>query len=220
MEKGIESFWAYMIYDIIGPGLVDKVSNFMQTAVSFDDAWPYIETMGESIKTVAAVLLMIHFLCFILESATREQLTIDTIFKGFLKFIIGFFFVQNCLGIFQLLVQLGDTMMAELTITAGKEKISFDEVEAALSSVALQGLNPDPWWNIFGLLKDFIISLLDILVGMGITIIFWIIALAVFLVSMLMTFSRALELGVRALFAPIAVVDVFEHGTNGAGLSI
>lgn len=226
ITDAMNTFWGQMIYDICGLGL-NKVTGWVSDLVDYDSMWDMLSGFTDSIKVVASVWLLIHFLCFILEQATREQMTMDVFFKGFLKFIIGFFFVQNCIPIFNLLMQLGDIMQTELSPSKLLSSIDpetgefigavkIEDIKTALSNNQFPTMDTS-LAAIGQTIVDLFQWIFDILIGMGTTILFWLIALVVNVVIALMLFVRIMELAIRALFAPIAVVDVFEHGTGGNG---
>ena len=221
LNKFLTDFWATMVYDIAGFGLADEVSKMSTGAISYTNALPIIESVGETIKMVASVLLMVHFLCYILDQATKDALSMDTFFKGFVKFIIGFFFVNNCTQLFNYLVQLGDAMMSNV----GDDVVKFDleDVEGAMTDVTFFTFPSGKDWmeTLVGVFNDFLpkffVGLVNIFIGMGTTLLFYLINLIVLAVAGITLVTRVLELAVRALFGPIAVVDVFEHGTSGSG---
>lgn len=212
---------AKMIYDIIGVGFADNLTDMMKDMANFDSVWSVIDSFSESIKMVASMLLVIHFLCYILEAVTKEQVSTDIFFKGFIKFIIGFFVVQNCSYLFGLLMDLGDLLGAEMTLSTSASSLSVEDIEKGLihhgHMVAFNFTGTIYDGNLFTNIGNVLLSIVNLIVCMPTTFLFWIVAFAATLIAVILMTTRTLELAVRALFAPIAIVDLFEHGTNGSG---
>ena len=217
---------ATMLYDISGVGYIDEIKKMLTDVANYDTLFNSINKFAGTIKTVAIMLVFVHLLCYILEMSTKEQLTMDVFFKGFLKFLIAFFFVQQCIPLFELLMKLGNSMM-DLVYNdlSGGENDTWS-VEAI--SIHLNNTMDKVTWERVTNAEN----LLDALQGIGAcidnfatmvflqyptTLLFWAVTWISSLVVLVVAFSRVLELAIRAVFAPIAIVDIFENGTSGAG---
>ena len=90
-----------LLYDIAGFGIIDNLKDMISLMTeNYNTAFNSIASFADTVKTVAIMLVFVHFLCYVLEMSTKEQLTMDVFFKGFLKFLIAFFFVQQCVPLF------------------------------------------------------------------------------------------------------------------------
>lgn len=212
-----------MLYDLAGVGCVDFIKDRI-AELTDKDVLASITALSGTIELIASMFLMIYFLCYLLEMSTKEQLTMDIFFKGFLKFLIGFWLAHQAVPLFNLFMKFGNVFMDGVT-KAVQNPQGFDK-DALIAAVGEKFKDAG-----FGLPEDFdilsgkswarLFAALGTILLQGIqlptTFLFWAITWVSNLVVVLVAVSRMLEMAVRLIFAPLAIVDVFEHGTNGAG---
>lgn len=164
---------ANMIVDIAGPGLVSDVKNALlgtwdSNAEMADSIYNFANVVFDTVKYVGCFLLMVHFLCDIMEKVTNERFTLESFFKSLVKFFIGFALILNCLTIFKTLTQFGNVIADEIgknvqnvNASGGSITYTYNGTEKTISQDELSNLTDEERDAVMSSYSD---SFLDIVI--------------------------------------------------------
>lgn len=170
---------------------------------SFDTVFT---TAVSVMKTIGFALCLFFFIMTLVDLMTSERLSFEIFWKHFLKLALGVFMVDNAEKVKEFVIDFGTAFMEDinLTMTPGGTNPFMQNGEFIMALTGFGVEVPLGWLILFGL--GFLIGLFPLLLGLifqGATI--------------LIGFSRLLELYLRCVFLPVALALMTDDGWRGAG---
>ena len=195
-------------------GLISDLNDFMgkgllSEAVTNDLATSFLKS-GGGIQTVATstlipigiTLCLFYFLLEMIEEATRDNFTVEHIVRGLIKLCLGVMLIENLLpsgsgsnatdGILLGIANFASALVENLSDVSWSDTITTD----------FSGL------SIFSLIGN-ILALINQPVGA-----YLLMYIAVWFVSI----TRNITIAVMAVYAPIAMADIFHRGLDSNGV--
>lgn len=179
---------------------------FGAVTISTDSFDTVFTTAVSIMKTIGFSLCLFFFIMTLVDLLTSERLSFEIFWKHFLKLILGVFMVDNAEKVKDFVIDFGNAFMTDLNFTM-KDAVNNPFGQESEFMMALTGFGvevPLGWLILFGL--GFLVGLFPLLLGLifkGATI--------------LIAFSRFLELYLRCTFLPVALALMTDDGWRGAG---
>ena len=148
---------------------------------------------------VGYALVVLYLLIDIMDKITQDSFNVEVFLKSFIKAIVAVLIIANGMVILENVIEFGNRLLLSISDGAGS---SEDTVNTVLE------------WRT-KLLDAGFLTLLGYMVCLVFDYILLFISQMVIWVCCI---SRSLELGVRAIFTPIALADVFGEGLKGPGI--
>ena len=223
-----------MMYDIAGHGTVDDVVMALNMGAEWDNINNLTATLKSSIAPLGIMFLTIGLVCFFVEKASNGEATsTDFIFKGFIKFIIGFFLINNCHLIIDLIMDFGNGLSHLVTNVITEETQAADvnlknQLYNAISDYYIRKCGVPQAYkfnnNLFVVVKQ-MFQYISVCWGwvhrfvgtLNWLLIPWLLSKALFIATLTTSITRLLEIGVRSVFAPIAIGASAFDGNQIAG---
>lgn len=213
MAEWIADMYAGLFQSMIGLG--DEISTIVscdgsstmgQVSASIMNAC--IKNIMPSLEAVALAISVTFFLIALLELSTTERLTLEFFIKFFSKLVIAIALIFNMGTLTQGCIDFGDSM-SSLLANVETSAYSVDAEHDITSSEYLEEIISENT----GFLGMVVLMLQSV-----VTIIpFKIVATVIIAVTWIISFTRILEMGVRACFMPIAIALLSDDGWKGAG---
>lgn len=147
-------------------------------------------------------LLVTYFLMFMLESAAKEQVTIESIVKVLIELVLVVALIGNLETICNSFLSIGESILYKFDGGGANQTFS--------NSITITGTEMAEQWLATG--EDTAITI------MLQALVMWLIHQIAIIAIDFAAFSRILELSWRIAFAPIGVANCFEGGVNSAGI--
>ena len=148
--------------------------------------------------TIGYLLLMLYFVLELLDLTTKESFSLEQLLKMTIKLFIGILLIANGFDILFRLVEFSDGLI--MSTIGGVDSESTSIAKALIYSE----LEPLPWYEaIFYPFQ----RLGDVVRGGLLTVIY-----------KFMIYGRVIEIAVRALFAPVAMANIYQGGLNSSGM--
>lgn len=161
--------------------------------------WSTVNAILKVIEPFGYALIATFFLLFMLDLASKDQLTIDTIIKSMIQLIIVVTVAGNISTIINTLLSIGESMVALLdALTLAGSDSGLPTAETMVQDA-----------------KDSGVGGLTILLESAIC---WLVHQIAIIAIDLAAISRAIDVGWRCAFVPIGIANSFEGGTNSSGV--
>lgn len=183
-----------MVDVIFGGGFFQEIAetlNFKSGAY-----WGLISnTFNNVILPVGYTLLCLYFLLELLAQTTRDNFNMEHFIRLLIKLLIGKLLMDNCIALLDGLTTFSNAIMNSITVntTGDASRVNADALKRS-------GLT---FWKELALWFKLIIPYLAMV--------------AANLFAKITIYSRAIELIVRTLMAPIGMADIFAEGMRGSG---
>jgi len=187
-----------MIDTIFGGKLFDGIVGILTH--NTDAIWLTLATLYKSTMIpIGSALLVLYFLIELMEQTTHDNFNIEHFFRMFIKLLLGSLLINNGLVILQDLQAFGNSICNSMI----DSKISLGGLSPEALAVFHAQADSLAWYKApllwvqlaIPFLMDFVIQIL----------------------VQVICYSRLIEIVVRAMFAPLALPDVFAEGTRGGG---
>lgn len=162
-----------------------------------------IGTIAPGLSAVGVAIAITFFLIALVELSTTERLTLEFFIKFFTKLVVSIFVIALCPEITEACINFGNTITNYLNDIDGASVMSRNEIY-------------DKYWTYFHDTYPVQWLVMVIQALSGILIIF-IASMILSVIAYIVSFTRLLELGVRAAFMPIAVSLLSDDGWRGSG---
>lgn len=212
-----EAAW-FFVYNVFGDNLTedtrellifDPVGGYGGSSVMNSAAvsiWALVTTVHSYACPLAYCLIVLYFLLDVIEKSTHEQMSIEHFFRSSIKLVVAVFFIENSLEILEALLNFSNALTNEITSRVGSIDFTDGFGESVLESYYRDIDNASGITGVF-LCIGFVLQLILPFV------VIWVCSL----VTTLVVWSRAIEIGVRGALAPLGMADLFTEGTKGAG---
>lgn len=211
-----------MFKDIFSGGAFEGVYELLNVALlggeKYEAASDLVTDAYHGIMVpIALALLVIFFVCTLVEKSTNEQFTYEQLFLLFAKLVVGVYLIDMGLTLMIEFQQFGLSFLKEFKV--------FTE-EAGLNGGGINIDDSEPLKELYFRCTGatwpedpgFFDAVKRIFNGGTFTLLLaWLFTFIVKCVVYLVVFMRILEIYIRTLFAPIALSDVFYQGLNSTG---
>lgn len=192
----MENFLTSMINSIFGADFMESAINSININVASEYKSVINHIQGEEIQAamcaIAAVLLTMHLLIELMEKMTNDSFSSDQFIKLLIKFVFGIIIISHAtewsIQFMNIGAKLTNDIMTEITVT--KITVDIPDKTGFLETIGTMLILAIP------LLVSFLLKV------------------AIFFIS----FSRIIEMILRAMFAPIGCADVVSGGSHSAGI--
>ena len=184
----------------------------------------YALNFQEPLQAVGAAIAMAFFLIQLLELTTQERFTIEFFIKFFGKLVISIALILACKTITEQLWNFGEaftslinknytTVTADTTVgnssTLLKDKLNDNSQEG----------NSDKQQFIDAAINEYKdVNTISLILEFGVVgLVLYLMSLILIIVVYIVSFTRVLEMSVRAVFMPIAFALLSDDGWRGAG---
>lgn len=188
--------------------------DFGVTGISTDGFDKVFNSAVGAMKTIGFALCLFFFIMTLVDLLTSERLSFEIFWKHFLKLILGVFMVDNADKVKDFVIDFGNAFITDintglLSLTNGVSNgtdhpFNVHNGDFIKALVEFAETKPLGWLILLGL--AFLVGIFPMLIGIvfkGATI--------------LIAFSRFLELYLRCTFLPVALALMTDDGWRGAG---
>lgn len=184
----------------------------------------YALNFQEPLQAVGAAIAMAFFLIQLLELTTQERFTIEFFIKFFGKLVISIALILACKTITEQLWNFGEAFTSLInknytTVTAGTTLGNSSEaLKDKLNDNSQEG-NSDKQQFIDAAVNEYKdVNTISLILEFGVVgLVLYLMSLILIIVVYIVSFTRVLEMSVRAVFMPIAFALLSDDGWRGAG---
>lgn len=184
----------------------------------------YALNFQEPLQAVGAAIAMAFFLIQLLELTTQERFTIEFFIKFFGKLVISIALILACKTITEQLWNFGEAFTSLInknytTITANTTLGNSSEaLKDKLNDNSQEG-NSDKQQFIDAAVNEYKdVNTISLILEFGVVgLVLYLMSLILIIVVYIVSFTRVLEMSVRAVFMPIAFALLSDDGWRGAG---
>ena len=184
------------------PGVTAKETedlSVIQRQTTMDAIWRYAEEAYSGLEAIAAGIALLYFLLEILDKTTREMMSLEHFLIHFLKFIIAIFILNNGFKLIEGLMVINSDICDALS------KISLDDGEIRKETWLVEYVYKEVSQGGFSSTVAALTNIVELSVPYFCT-------LAAHAYITFMCWSRFFEIGIRAAFSPIGMLDVITEG--------
>lgn len=184
----------------------------------------YALNFQEPLQAVGAAIAMAFFLIQLLELTTQERFTIEFFIKFFGKLVISIALILACKTITEQLWNFGEAFTSLInknytTVTANTTLGNSSEaLKDKLNDNSQEG-NSDKQQFIDAAVNEYKdVNTISLILEFGVVgLVLYLMSLILIIVVYIVSFTRVLEMSVRAVFMPIAFALLSDDGWRGAG---
>lgn len=184
----------------------------------------YALNFQEPLQAVGAAIAMAFFLIQLLELTTQERFTIEFFIKFFGKLVISIALILACKTITEQLWNFGEAFTSLInknytTVTAGTTVGNSSALlKDKLNDNSQEG-NSDKQQFIDAAINEYKdVNTISLILEFGVVgLVLYLMSLILIIVVYIVSFTRVLEMSVRAVFMPIAFALLSDDGWRGAG---
>ena len=168
----------------------DTIVTFAGAQSNYAQIWTAATAVSNTIiEPIAVFIVMIYFMLAIMEKASSEHLSLETMFKEVIKLCLGLYLVSNAVEIVVNLINLGNGVLQRVLGFMAVHSMPTDGIftEAMFSN-----------WNVIGNLLVVVVMVIILLIQ-----------LILIVLMRCVVIVRLLEIAIRASMAPIALSDTF-----------
>lgn len=211
-----------MFLDVFGGGAFKGIYDLLNIALlggsKYDKASDLVENVYDDLMVpIALALMMIFFVCTLIEKSTNEQFTYEQMFLLFAKLVVCVFLIDKGFDLMVEFQKVGLSFLKdfkgytdELGMNGGGLNVEDDPDLRKLYKEYTGVTWPDE--------PGFFDAIKNLVTGRTLTLVLaWGFTFVVKVVVYLIVFMRILEIFIRSMFAPIALSDVFYNGLNSTG---
>lgn len=195
IDKPLEKVCYDMVRDTLNLDLGKDMKEVITGKSTSDMMEQMKPTYTDIISPVGEALIILFFLIELIDKTTKENFSLEHFFKLMLKVAIAKLLIENGWSILSGCIDIG----SNLTLAITAESTALDGV---LDKYATDIQNANPIGNL-GMIIQWSVP--------------WIFAWVSRLLCIVVCWGRMIELGVRAVAAPIAMADIFQDGTHSGG---
>ena len=211
----------WMFEDVFGGGAFSGVYEMLNVALlgsEYANATDFVKSVYQNLMVpVALSLLIIYFVCTLIEKSTNEQFTYEQMFLLFAKMIVAVFLIDKGYDLMMEFQKVGLRFLDSFYDLANKKGLTGgadaiennDNLKALYKSYVGVEWPDEPGW---------IDGIKNLITGRALTLLLaWVFTFVVKICIYFIVFMRILEIFLRTMFAPIALSDVFYNGLNSTG---
>lgn len=211
-----------MFLDVFGGGAFKGIYDLLNIALlggsKYEKASDLVENVYDDLMVpIALALMMIFFVCTLIEKSTNEQFTYEQMFLLFAKLVVCVFLIDKGFDLMVEFQKVGLSFLKdfkgytdELGMNGGGLNVEDDPDLRKLYKEYTGATWPDE--------PGFFDAIKNLVTGRTLTLVLaWGFTFIVKVVVYLIVFMRILEIFIRSMFAPIALSDVFYNGLNSTG---
>ena len=148
-------------------------------------------------QTIGFLLIVLYFVLELLDLTTRDNFNLEQLLRMTIKLFIAILLIANGWDLLRLLIELSNGLLHSLS--AGNQGAAFSTVSIIYHEVAKL--------DVFELIVYPLTHLFDF-AGGGLP---W-------LIYLFMVHARMIEIVVRAIWAPVAMANIYQGGLNSSGI--
>lgn len=201
-DKIKKKVYRKVAYSLVYTVLSGNLSTTMKEAISSSGITKVI--FGSTVKgfydTVAKLgtsIVIVYFLSELLEQATRENFSLEQLFKLLLKLLIAKLLLENGFTLMQIIMNTANGLAADIVMNF-KDPTNANVLTEWTETIEDAGI------------MECIFIVIQWLIPYILT---FISRIAIFMVL----YSRYIEMALRVAAAPIGMSDIFSHGTQSKG---
>jgi hypothetical protein len=192
-----------MVNDIFGSRMVEHADKYLNVTNGniYSGAFAKVQLFYNAALPVGLALVVTFFFLELIDSATKDNFTVEHFARSLIKLVITTIVIENCVDIFNTMMSIGYSLTQEF-IGAGSPKDSGLLVNA--KDLVNNKLGGGGLFSNMGLMiKLFIPWVFSLLVQVGV---------------IFACVGRALDLLIKCAFAPIGMADMFTEGLRSSGV--
>ena len=216
---------------LCGGGITQEVVGWMYTMFTYIETAfnsnGIVPTFIDSFKAIACALLVLYFVIDLVNQVSRDMFSFDRLVLAFVKLIAAFALFLQLTTILSALVTIAKNLFIWVgatdpgTTTKSGKTFTFFQYGVDPEDKNLQGKFPTYAWCDKNNELDEYTGFGGLVAGIGIAgklLIPFIIGIIAKFVCYFVTTSMAIAFIGRAIFSPLAIVQVFEGGTSSSGM--
>lgn len=223
---------------LFGGGLADSMSDWMTSLFSVLSSiigGTLITTAMNIFSAIACSMLILYFFADMLDQAKRDMFSFEKLIVSFIKFLAAFSVLLCLPDILSGLVDIGEALYNAMlqtgsgtisnSITSGSSSSISLFTDIPLSSSGRTAWTQMPDWSYSAVQEAFDdafgfgpIKLIKNIQLLIVCFIVWIIGMIAKIGGYFICTANALMIVTRIVFAPVAVVQLFEDGSRSAGM--
>ena len=173
--------------------LIDCVTSINQNPLEIEGIKTLIETIGQVVLPIAAVLLCMHLLIELMDKMTSDSFNAEQFVKLLMKFVFGQIIISNATEWSMTFMTVGTKLMADIQAGLTITSIGLAETVEAMN-----------FWTQIGVFAQLMLPLLAS----------FLLRIAVYF----MAYSRLVEMVLRAMMSPMGCADVVTGGAHSSGI--
>lgn len=201
-----------MAQQVFGPGLAESLGEWMDTVLNAMKnalALAWVQDVIDVFCIVGCSFMIVYFFADLMNQASKDMFSFEKMIIAFIRILVAFAILVYLPDILNFLPDWAINFKEVIFMTGDSMNGSMD-----LSSVWTSANGVDKYSSYF----NHFTKLLDIIGAFGGLLVPWLISFFAELMGKFIITSTAVMLIVRALFSPLAVVQVFDEGTRSSGI--
>lgn len=196
IDKPLEKVCYDMVCDTLNVTLGKDMKEVITGNTTTDMMKSMKPVYTDIVSPVGEALIVLFFLIELIDKTTKDNFSVEHFFKLMLKVVIAKFLIENGWDILTSCINIGSNLATAITSDP-----------KGLSSTVLNDYAKD-------IQDENTIGNLGMIIQWFLP---WVFAWISKLICIVICWGRVIELGVRAVTAPISMADIFQDGTHSGG---
>lgn len=181
---------------------------------TFDTAkyaiWNMIVQLYDALKTTGFLFVILYFLIDLMDKTTHDNFNVEHFIRQIIKLLVAIIIINNGMKLLVYAFQLSSAFINSVTSAQGQATISSNQNATSYATAKLQEMANN--------LKNTSLGAYIAAIGYRCTLLIpWLGIKIAQVIILYMCWSRFIEIGLRAAFAPIGMADMFSNGLHGSG---
>lgn len=195
IDKPLEKVCYDMVRDTLNLDLGKDMKEVISGSSTNEMMQKMQSTYTDIVSPVGEALIVLFFLVEMIDKTTKENFSMEHFFKLMLKIAIAKLLIENGWDILTNCITIGSNLATAITTNS-------KALDGVLEDYAKDIQDENTIGNLGMIIQWFLP---------------WVFAWVSRLVCIVVCWGRMIELGVRAVAAPIAMADIFQDGTHSGG---
>ena len=198
IDKPLEKFCYDMVCDTLNVTLGKDMKEVITGNTTTDMMKSMKPVYTDIVSPVGEALIVLFFLIELIDKTTKDNFSVEHFFKLMLKVVIAKFLIENGWDILTGCINVGSNLAGAIT----SDPKGLTSKSKVLDQYAKEIQETNTIGNLGMIIQWFLP---------------WVFAWISKMICIVICWGRMIELGVRAVTAPISMADIFQDGTHSGG---
>ena len=198
IDKPLEKVCYDMVCDTLNVTLGKDMKEVITGNTTTDMMKSMTPVYTDIVSPVGEALIVLFFLIELIDKTTKDNFSVEHFFKLMLKVVIAKFLIENGWDILTGCINVGSNLAGAIT----SEPKGLTSKSKVLDQYAKEIQETNTIGNLGMIIQWFLP---------------WVFAWISKMICIVICWGRMIELGVRAVTAPISMADIFQDGTHSGG---
>ena len=198
IDKPLEKVCYDMVYDTLNVTLGKDMKEVITGNTTTDMMKSMKPVYTDIVSPVGEALIVLFFLIELIDKTTKDNFSVEHFFKLMLKVVIAKFLIENGWDILTGCINVGSNLAGAIT----SDPKGLTSKSKVLDQYAKEIQETNTIGNLGMIIQWFLP---------------WVFAWISKMICIVICWGRMIELGVRAVTAPISMADIFQDGTHSGG---